>query len=288
MTTLGKVLAILNLVLSVFVGALIVMSYVARTNWHTAYVDVERQARLADADRKAYFEETVALKDRVAKAEQDSQKANQDKEEAGRQHDAAILALNQRLSGEARRSNGFQGSLASMTSELERRQREVNYLGTLLAQRDDQLKTYEKAAEDARDRAVQEEMRARSEHQRNVSLLAKLEDQTKQLQKNERAAQAPLLQPNVPAANPPQADIAGIISRIDAQSGLVTIDIGSDAGLSKGNTLEVFRLNPEPKYLGSIEILAVRPNEAVAKQVGSYRSQLHVGDRVSSNILARR
>jgi len=282
MTSLGKVLAFLNLVLSIFVGALIVMSYVARTNWHGAYENLAKQFKIASDDRQAYLDETVKLKDALVKAEQEATKANQDKEEAGRRHETAVAALNQRLNDENKRSNSFQGSLQGMTAELERRQREVNYLGGLLAQRDDQLKTYEKAAEDARDQKVQFEMQARSEHQRNLRLLQQLEDQTRQIR------QASVVAPPGTVVNPPQADLSGLITKTDSQSGLVTLDIGSDAGLTKGNTLEVFRLSPEPKYLGTLEILAVRPNESVGKQVGPYRSQLHVGDRVSSNILTRR
>ena len=284
MTTLGKVLAILNLVLSIFVGALIVMSYVARTNWHGAYENLNKQFKIASDDRQAYLDDTVKLKDSLTKAEQEATKANQEKEEAARRHESAVAALNQRLNDENKRSNSIQGSLAGMTAELERRQREVNYLGGLLAQRDDQLKTYEKAAEDARDQKVQFEMQAHSEHQRNQRLLQQLEDQTKRIQRLEHTGEGSVAQ----VSNPPQADLNGLITKTDPQSGLVTLDIGSDAGLIKGNTLEVFRLSPEPKYLGTLEILAVRPNESVGKQIGPYRSQLHIGDRVSTNILMRR
>jgi hypothetical protein len=288
MTTLGKVLAILNLVLSIFVGALIVMSYVARTNWHGAYENLNKQFKIASDDRQAYLDETVKLKDSLAKAEQEATKATQEKDEAARRHESAIAALNQRLNDENKRSNSFQGSLAGMTTELERRQREVNYLGGLLAQRDDQLKTYEKAAEDARDQKVQFEMQAHSEHQRNQRLLQQLEDQGRQIQRLEHTGEGSVAQVTGTRTNPPQADLSGLITKTDPQSGLVTIDIGSDAGLTKGNTLDVYRLSPESKYLGILEILAVRPNESVGKQIGPYRSQLHIGDRVSSNILTRR
>src|SRR5450432_747386 len=54
MTTLGKILAIVNLVLSLVVGAFIVMSYVARTNWYAAYNLVNAQLTVAKADAEAY------------------------------------------------------------------------------------------------------------------------------------------------------------------------------------------------------------------------------------------
>ena len=50
MTVLGKILAILNLVLSLFVGWLIVVNYVTRTNWHTAYSEADKQIKVARQD----------------------------------------------------------------------------------------------------------------------------------------------------------------------------------------------------------------------------------------------
>jgi hypothetical protein len=88
--------------------------------------------------------------------------------------------------------------------------------------------------------------------------------------------------------NPPAEDVAGSVKKTDRQSGYVTVSVGSDAGLSKGNTLEVYRLKPEPSYLGTIQILDVRPNEAVARPVDRLRGVIQVGDQVSSNIMSRR
>ena len=63
------------------------------------------------------------------------------------------------------------------------------------------------------------------------------------------------------------------------------ISIGSDAGLTRNQTLEVFRLSPLPKYLGTIRILEVSPNEAVAQPTGRPSAPLQAGDRVASRIL---
>ena len=79
-----------------------------------------------------------------------------------------------------------------------------------------------------------------------------------------------------------------MVKASDAQSGYLTISIGSDAGLSKGDTLEVYRLKPEAAYLGTIEILAVRSDQAVAKPMSRARGAIRVGDRVSSKIVTKR
>jgi hypothetical protein len=87
--------------------------------------------------------------------------------------------------------------------------------------------------------------------------------------------------------NPPPENVQGVIKQVDS-SGLMTISIGSDAGLSKGHTLEVFRFTgsgpSQSKYLGTIRILEVKAKEAVAKPVGRMASPPYVNDQVASLI----
>jgi len=47
MTNLGKILVFVNLVLSLLVGALIISTYVNRTDWHTAYNKLENEMKIA-------------------------------------------------------------------------------------------------------------------------------------------------------------------------------------------------------------------------------------------------
>jgi hypothetical protein len=85
------------------------------------------------------------------------------------------------------------------------------------------------------------------------------------------------------AKNPPPENVEGEVKEVDAKSGLMTISIGSDAGLQKGHTLEVYRLNP-PKYLGTIRIIDVRPKDAVGKPQGRTLSDIQAGDKIASKI----
>jgi hypothetical protein len=85
------------------------------------------------------------------------------------------------------------------------------------------------------------------------------------------------------AKNAPPEGVKGSVTRVDEKSGLLTISVGSDAGLQKGHTLEVYRLKP-PKYLGTIRIVDVSPKEAVAQPVGKALDAIQVGDEVASKI----
>ena len=87
--------------------------------------------------------------------------------------------------------------------------------------------------------------------------------------------------------NPPPGELQGSVKAVDDTSGLVTITIGSDAGLAKGHTLEAYRLGTVktgPKYLGTVRILEVRPSEAVAKPVGRLHEAIQTGDSIASKI----
>ena len=86
----------------------------------------------------------------------------------------------------------------------------------------------------------------------------------------------------------PSTWLEGVVKATDAQTGYITISIGSDSGLSKGDTLEVYRLRPDPAYLGIVEVIAVRADQAVAKPASRVRSVIQVGDRVSSNVVTKR
>jgi hypothetical protein len=85
--------------------------------------------------------------------------------------------------------------------------------------------------------------------------------------------------------NPPPAYVKGQILKIDpTDRTLVKVSLGSDAGVNRDNTLEVYRLQPAPEYLGRLLIRKVTPTEAVGRLMKSsiVRSPLMEGDEVAS------
>jgi hypothetical protein len=85
--------------------------------------------------------------------------------------------------------------------------------------------------------------------------------------------------------NPPLEDVKGTILEVDANSGLVSISLGEDAGLQVGNTLEVYRLSPRPKYLGTLRLVEVKAKQAVAKPLPPLTGKmLQKGDHIASRV----
>jgi hypothetical protein len=111
----------------------------------------------------------------------------------------------------------------------------------------------------------------------------RLEERIAELEKDN----ARLRKEGAPARGPAKAapeGVEGLIKSVDEKSGLVSLSIGSDAGLEKGHTLEVYRLKPAPKYLGQVEVVDVTPTQAVARPVGKARDAIQQGDSVSSGL----
>ena len=85
---------------------------------------------------------------------------------------------------------------------------------------------------------------------------------------------------------PPPDDVQGTIKAI-GRDGLVAITIGSDHGLLRGHTLEVFRTQPKAQYLGVIRLVEVKPHEAVGVMLTpQFRNLIRKGDQVASRILS--
>lgn len=85
------------------------------------------------------------------------------------------------------------------------------------------------------------------------------------------------------SATPPR--VQGVV--LAARSGdLIEISIGSDDGLAKGHTLEVYRqAGGVNTYLGRVEVMQTAPDKAVCKIIPEYRKgAIRRGDRVASKL----
>ena len=287
MTTLGKVLAILNLVLAVFVGAFIIMSYVARTNWHAAYDKANNELKVTGGEFGAYQQEITDAQKKAGDVQGKLDASEKARQAEKTQFDEQIKALNGKLNGAEDGNRQLQASLDRSSAEIKRRDDELASFKAQLAKRDTELKDMEKRNEDMQAEATDNRIAARAEHERNERLVQENERLTKVIQQLEARLGGTGTAPRGPT-NPPPEDVEGVVKATDPQSGYVTLSIGSDAGLSKGNTLEVYRLRPDPAYLGTVQILAVRHNEAVAKPIRLPRGPIQIGDQVASRITSGR
>lgn len=76
--------------------------------------------------------------------------------------------------------------------------------------------------------------------------------------------------------------------RASTPDGLVEVSLGSDDGLMRGHTMEVYREGATPnatKYLGRIEILSTKADVSVGKVIPQYRrGNIEKDDRVATRL----
>jgi hypothetical protein len=128
-----------------------------------------------------------------------------------------------------------------------------------------------------RDKAVAAEIQAQALKERVETLMKQVEKLTRQLARQKGGKGAA-------AGNAPAEDVEGLVKEV--KDGKVRISIGSDAGLTKGHTLEVFRLKPAAKYLGRLRVVEVKATEAIGQMMGG-KTEVQKGDTVASRMKVR-
>jgi len=136
--------------------------------------------------------------------------------------------------------------------------------------------------------AIANENMSKALQVRNENLLQQLMEIRQRIAADESGkggAAVTATDPNRP--NPPSVYVKGQIEKVDGKDGLVEISIGSDQGLKKYNTLEVYRLSPKANYLGTLRVVEVYNHKAVGRLVRDsfiQRGPVRQGDIVASSL----
>jgi len=294
MTTLGKVLAFVNFVFAVVTGGLIIMVYVTSTNWKNAYDQRLTTITQIRGENAALGEQITKLNDQVTAAKGDAQSARDALDVERKMAAMEITKLNGLLTAEQALRKDDAANAAGAVAAKKGLEDEVQNLHKIIKERETQIVTYAQDNDKYKSESVRAQIEVNSLKDRLAGLTQQLEYMARDLERSKsRPGTAALtattpgsVGPTVAARVPPPEDVEGLVKAADSKSGLVTISIGSDAGLSVNNTLEVFRMKP-PTYLGTIRIVDVRAHEAVGQMVNgsSRKEQVQVGDNVASNIL---
>ena len=287
MTAVGKILVFLNLVFSLVVGAFVVMVYMARTNWVHEFNTLKAQNQVLVASADTYKNEAVKAQQeaegRIAKASADLKSVQADLD--------TELKINDRLSKDLeklKQQSTKDNALTSLSmTEVNKRQDDVAKLRDRLKQETDTNNTLVKKNTDLQNETTAAQIEKRAVQDMNNRLEAQLQQMAKDMARI-RANGGSTTTARAGGKNPPHEDVEGLVKNADS-SGLMTLTIGSDAGLTKGHTLELFRLNPsmpsQSRYLGTVRVLEATATQAVAQPVGRLAAPPQPGDRVASRIL---
>jgi len=78
--------------------------------------------------------------------------------------------------------------------------------------------------------------------------------------------------------------VTGEVKRVDPTNRSMELTIGSDDGLVVGHELFIYRVSPKPEFVGKVLIVALDPDQSVARVVGKtyLGRKIKEGDIVSS------
>jgi hypothetical protein len=289
MNTVGKTLVILNFLFAVIMGMILVLDVALRTNWKESYFSLKREAEVMTVSLKTNARATASFGNDLSQAQATVEKLKQELKEkldekdaklTGKEFEVADLRLKlkdkdiivEELKSAKQR---LVDEIALLTQTVKDREGSINKLGA-------EVQTY-------RISAVSSEARARDIQARNEILLEQVRDLENRLARKESGVNVPNFVKNPNAPNPPSVKVEGKIERVDAKdTTLVEISVGTDQGVNKNHTLDVYRTQPEAKYLGMIRILDAHAHTSVGRLVTSdnpaFRPQLKQGDKVASSL----
>src|SRR5439155_12617510 len=127
----------------------------------------------------------------------------------------------------------------------------------VVAKREMEIQTAQAEATNYRNQALSEASAAKTAIERARGLLEQLKQKELEIAKLQQGPAgtktASVRDPNY--ENPPPTDVKGKVVEIMPGRNLVQINLGSDMGVNKDNTLEVYRMRPRAEYLGRLRIV---------------------------------
>ena len=283
MTTMGKILVFVNFLFAVLTAALIIMVFTTRTHWAKGYEQAVRDRDAAVAEK-----ESILVKMDSQVKEKDKELATvrnvlKDKDVALNDTKTALKQANLEKQKSQDQATDAGAAASKALASLEAYQVEnKNLQEQAKTERERVLQLGGKISEYAA-KAIKAENDFRVAQERNQQLLIRLVEAERKLQATQAGKTADTARD---APNPPPDDIKGHVTGIDDSTGWVTINLGTDNGLLKGNTLEVYRYKPKPTYVGVLRIYDIKPHEAIGKLMGTGpRGRVLKDDEVASRIL---
>jgi hypothetical protein len=291
MNVVGKILVFLNLLFALVVAGFLVLDFSTRINWKARAKQLEDELKVAQVNTVIHGSTLGDLNNAVRKAEDALEEAKTRLKDAEDLSKVNEVKLNQLIQDE--KNSHAKTILALQESEASNKRLSEENKGLLatVQNRDSKILAQEKDITRFRNEAITNENEAKRVQSRVDQLLARNQELERTVASAKAGATAGaggnvVQDPN--RVNPPQAFVKGVIEKIDPQDRtLVQVSVGSDQGLGKNNTLEVYRLDPRPEYLGTIRIVESFHHKAIGRLMragGTARGPLKEGDIVASEL----
>jgi len=299
MNTVGKILVICNLVFALITGGFLAVDFATRTNWRNEYDKLKDELTVSRENTSTLQATTRMVVDKLRKEEarakglektldQERQKFKSDVELAN------VDALKQK--GLTEKADITQ---MAQFGEAERLRAENKALLKVVGERDKAII----ALQDDKNKALDQVTQAINDMQQYAERATSLAERVQELERWKAKAQVAAASGSAPTAaltirdanqpNPPPAYVRGKIEKVmPDDKTLVQINLGTDAGVANNITLDVYRLTPEPKYLGTLRVVNAFAHSAIGRvlpsRAGGPRLEVRAGDEVASSPLPPR
>ena len=282
MSYIGKILVVLQLVLSICLMAFAAAVSTYQTNWKAVAEKTKTELEKSRSDYAGLEQKSKADLDKFnvdLKAEQEKAKEANARLSQSVQQVTLLTAENKRMSDEAAQTKQINTDLVDDSNS---RQNEVKIVRGLL-----------KSALADRDSQFQAKAALEDKIFEQVTDIERLSAQNKDLMVANQQYRDVLIKNQLPfeiedylkAKNPPPK-VEGVVMETkkpkDGGNLLLSVSIGENDGLSKGNEMMVFRTGTNPKFLGRARILEVHPDSAVCEIVGKASGLVEKGDYVTT------
>jgi hypothetical protein len=289
MNIVGKILVLLNLVFAVATGGFLAVDFATRTNWKKHAEDLKREMEVGQASSTALNKTSVDLNRSITKLRVEIETERQLRKDDETQYKVQIEEEKRKLEEALLKLKDADFTGQQVLAEAARLRKETQDLLVVIKKREAEILVMQAKNKELRTFAALKERENQTLQERNEKLLDDYQAVMRQKLEGEKGAEPAITVADGNRPNPPSVNVKGVIDRIDAKDPtLVEISLGSDQGLKKYNTLEVFRLNPRPEYLGTIRVVDVYNHKSVARMMrtpyAAARGPLRPGDQVASKI----
>lgn len=285
MNFVGKILIVVQVVLSLLFMAFAGAVFTVQTNWKTRATDLATQMQEMETSKQ---QRITDLSDEKTKMDQDLKTA----QDESRRFQAAANALQNQLTQEQGDHRKVRESLAQQTEiaringdEAEERRKESTRLraenNRLIAVTDDQARVLREKD----DSIYSYELQAKAKSKKHITLLKEAKNlkdfiASHDLRYDPREIQEGKTLPPV---------VTGVVvdtrKNKRGQIEMIQISLGSDDGLVRGHVLSAYRTGERGKYLGEVKIVNVTADKAVGVLIERAKNGIiGKGDNVTTKL----
>ncbi len=284
MNLFGKVLIVLNLLLSLMFMSFALMVYATHRNWRDAVENTQatatkplglrprleaKEQELAttmtelEQSRNSLALERAARRQALVTLETRVQELNQQRADTQKQYETLLAQAGER----AQLANQAENNMKRLMDENEK------VRGSLRQTQQDRDSQFQRVLE------LTDNIQQRSRELQHLK--SRQEELTSQLGQMTRVLDSHGLSPFTPLHDVPPK-LEGYVTVVD--DGLIEVSLGSHDGLQVGHELDVYRAGGE--YLGRIRVTELDPDRAVTRVLPDFRQgTIKRGDRVATRVI---